>query len=75
VPNTYFDQHLVEDNVYIPFSTNSEARKLQIAQQQLEGSQDTGTQMRALNQGINLVWKLGKLEVKQLVLLQIDKTL
>jgi hypothetical protein len=42
----------------------SEARKLQVVQQQLEGSQDTDVQMKALNQGINLVWKLGKLEVK-----------
>jgi hypothetical protein len=47
-----------------PQRKRSEARKLQLVQQQLEGSQDTDVQMKALNQGINLVWKLGKLEVK-----------
>jgi hypothetical protein len=47
-----------------PQPKRSEARKLQLVQQQLEGSQDTDVQMKALNQGINLVWKLGKLEVK-----------
>jgi curved DNA-binding protein CbpA len=45
----------------------SEARKLQLVQQQLEGSQDTDVQMKALNQGINLVWKLGKLEIEQVL--------
>jgi curved DNA-binding protein CbpA len=63
--------HIVSEAI----SLVSEARKLQIAQQQLEGSQDTGTQMRALNQGINLVWKLGKLEIEQTLRQVCEKTI